>query len=161
MQVKEKSRQIEVNIVGMVRDTESRPFEHAWVAGWLDENQVARIVELSEIVKKNHLYCVEFFDGTVDVYDGLSQNKIRVADVFCEDMPEDALCDRGDPELQDDVECMTCHVTDVDVYWTWCQHHGDSGTIECYGFPIDALVAALELKRKKEGVKRCRANSTN
>lgn len=159
--MKEKSKQIAVNIIGKIRDTESRPSEHEWVAGRLDENQVARIMELSEIVKKNHLYCVEFFDGTVGVHGGLTQDMLRSADAFCEDMPEDVLCDRSDPELQEDVECMTCRVTDVDVYWTWYRRHVDSGTIECYGFPINALVEALKLKRKKEGVKRWQAKSTN
>lgn len=159
--MKEKSKQIAVNIIGKICDTESRPSEHEWVAGRLDENQVARIVELSEIVKKNHLYCVEFFDGTVGVHGGLTQDMLRSADAFSEAMPEDVLCDLSDPELQEDVECMTCRVTDVDVYWTWLRRHADSGIIECYSFPINALVEALKLKRKKEGVERCRTKSTN
>lgn len=150
-----------MNIIGKVCDTESRPFEHEWVAGRLDENRVARIVELSEIVKKNHLYCVEFFDGTVDVHSGLTQDMLRSADVFSEGMPEDVLCDRSDPELQEDVEYMTCRVTDVVVHWSWLRRHVDSADIECYGFLINALVEALKLKRKKEGVERCRTKSTN
>lgn len=101
----------------------------------VDEELRVRLLRMRDAWQRTHedldqLYCIEVWDVTPDVYEWSD-----AAEDFEENDLHAQWCDA--PDLDENMlgegartDCMTLHVTEGGVYWTWYAKHGDGRQYE-------------------------------